>query len=70
MINKIIDLSLGLHDGMITYPTASHARFESSIVGRIAIEGRETRKFTMGSHCGTHVDAPRHFFENGKTIEF
>ena len=69
MMNNIIDLSLGLHDGMITYPTASHARFESSIVGRIAIEGRETRKFTMGSHCGTHVDAPRHFFENGKTIE-
>ena len=69
MMNNIIDLSLGLHDGMITYPTTSHARFESSVVGRIAIEGRETRKFTMGSHCGTHVDAPRHFFENGKTIE-
>ena len=65
----IIDLSLGLHDGMITYPTGVHHKFESSIMGRIAIEGRETRKFTMGSHCGTHVDAPRHFIEDGKTID-
>ncbi len=68
-MNEIIDLSLGLHDGMITYPTAVHHKFESSIVGRIAIEGRETRKFTMGSHCGTHVDAPRHFIADGKSIE-
>ncbi len=68
-MNKIIDLSLGLHDGMITYPTGVHHKFESSIMGRIAIEGRETRKFTMGSHCGTHVDAPRHFLPDGKTVE-
>ena len=68
-MHPIIDLSLGLHDGMITYPTAVHHKFESSIIGRIAIEGRETRKFTMGSHCGTHVDAPRHFIPDGNTIE-
>jgi len=68
-MNKIIDLSLGLHDGMITYPTSVHHKFESSVMGRIAIEGRKTRKFTMGSHCGTHVDAPSHFFEDGNTIE-
>lgn len=68
-MNNIIDLSLGLKDGMITYPTAVHQKFESSIMGRIAIEGRETRKFTMGSHCGTHVDAPRHFVADGITID-
>jgi kynurenine formamidase len=26
-------------------------------------------KFCMESHWGTHVDAPRHFFDNGKSIE-
>ena len=67
--HKIIDLSLPLEDGMITYPTSSHQRFESSIVGRIEVEGRETRKFTMGSHVGTHVDAMRHFEKGGKTID-
>jgi len=25
--------------------------------------------FAIGSHWGTHVDAPRHFFENGMSIE-
>ena len=66
---EIIDLTLPLEDGMITYPTNSHHRFESSIVGRIEVEGRETRKFTMGSHVGTHVDAMRHFETDGKTID-
>ncbi|MDD5560608.1 MAG: cyclase family protein [Candidatus Omnitrophica bacterium] len=26
-------------------------------------------KFSMESHWGTHIDAPRHFFDNGKCIE-
>jgi len=26
-------------------------------------------KFSMESHWGTHIDAPRHFFNNGKCIE-
>ena len=68
-MKKIIDLSLGLHDGMITYPTKAHHVFETSIQARIPVEGRETRKFTMGSHCGTHVDAPKHFLENGESVD-
>lgn len=67
-LNKIIDLSIDLKDGMLTYPSTSHVNFESSMVGRIEIEGRETRKFTMGSHCGTHVDAPKHFIKGSESI--
>lgn len=67
-MEKIIDLSLDLKDGMMTYPSTSHIPFESSIVGRIEIEGRETRKFTMGSHCGTHIDAPKHFIKGSKSV--
>ncbi len=26
-------------------------------------------ELVMGSHTGTHMDAPRHFFENGKSID-
>lgn len=66
---EIVDLSLSLHDGMITYPSSSHCPFESSILGRLAIEGRETRKFTMGSHCGTHIDAPKHFLPDALAID-
>ncbi len=66
---KIIDLSLPIQDGMITYPPPYHHHFESAVLATIPIEGRETRKFTMGSHCGTHIDAMKHFFSDGKTID-
>ena len=67
-LKKIIDLSIGLEQGMISYPSTSHVVFESSILGRIEIEGRETRKFSMGSHCGTHVDAPKHFIKGSDSV--
>ena len=66
---QLVDLTLPIEEGMITYPSSVHQRFKASIVGRIDVEGRETRKFTMGSHCGTHVDAMRHFNKKGKTID-
>ena len=66
---EIVDLSLPLEEGMLTYPSPSHQRFEANIMGRLAVEGRVTRKFTMGSHCGTHVDAMSHFQQAGLTAE-
>ena len=67
--SEFIDLSMTLEDGMITYPTRSHHGFEACTLGRIAIEGRETRKLTLGSHCGTHIDAPKHFFNGAPGID-
>lgn len=69
MEGKMVDLSFPLEDGMMTYPTTSHTRFESAIKGRVAIEGRKTRKFTMGSHTGTHIDAIDHFVSEGQTVD-
>lgn len=66
--NKIIDLSLELHDGMMIYPSDSQVPFKSIILAKIDKDGRETRKFTMGSHCGTHIDAPKHFIKNSKSV--
>lgn len=66
--NKIIDLTFSLHDGMPTYPSPLHVPFESNLLGSIDKDGRETRSFKMGSHCGTHIDAPKHFIKNGKSI--
>ena len=66
--NKLIDLSFELNDDMLTYPSPNHVPFQSTILGRIDKDGRETRKFTMGSHCGTHIDAPKHFLKDGKSI--
>ena len=66
---KIIDLSLSIEEGMMTFPTPWHPVVEITILGRHGIEGRETRKLILGTHVGTHVDAPRHFIANGKTID-
>jgi len=66
---KIVDLSLSLHEGMMTFPTHWHPVVEISILGRHGIEGRETRKLVFGTHTGTHTDAPLHFIPNGKGID-
>jgi arylformamidase len=66
---KIIDLSLSIEEGMMTFPTHWHPVVEVTILGRHGIEGRETRKIVLGTHIGTHADAPRHFIPNGATID-
>jgi arylformamidase len=68
-MKRLVDLSYPLHDGMTTYPVHWSPSFESVQLARHGIEGRESRKFTMGSHMGTHVDAPRHFIPGGRTID-
>jgi arylformamidase len=66
---KIIDLSLPIEEGMMTFPTHWHPVVEITILGRHGVEGRETRKLVLGTHIGTHADAPRHFIPNGATID-
>lgn len=66
---KIIDLSLTIEEGMMTFPTHWHPVVEITILGRHGVEGRETRKLVLGTHIGTHADAPRHFVPNGRGID-
>ncbi len=55
--------------GMQTFNVHWHPKLEISQMGKHGIENRETRKIVMGTHTGTHVDAPRHFINKGLTIE-
>jgi arylformamidase len=66
---KIVDLSHSIEEGMMTFPTHWHPVVEITILGRHGVEGRETRKVVLGTHIGTHADAPRHFIPNGPTID-
>jgi len=66
---KITDLSLTIEEGMMTFPTHWHPVAEITILGRHGVEGRETRKLVLGTHIGTHADAPRHFIPQGKGID-
>ncbi|NLW50829.1 MAG: cyclase family protein [Candidatus Brocadiaceae bacterium] len=68
-MKRLIDLTLPIHEGMLTTPVPWHPPVEISILGRHELEGRATRKVTLGTHTGTHMDAPYHFVKDGATID-
>lgn len=63
----IIDISLPIVEGMITYPGDAKPR----IVGPRRKRGSSTFHsiLTLGSHTGTHIDAPRHVLKNGARVD-
>ena len=66
-MGRIIDISVGISEKMITFPGDPVPAIEP-------FSGKEEGKsnvssILLGSHTGTHVDAPRHFFEDGKTVD-
>lgn len=69
MPRTIVDLTFPIHEGMTTYPRPWHPVVEVSQMGRHGVEGRETRKVILGTHTGTHVDAPRHFIPGGESVD-
>ena len=67
-MKRIVDLSMEIHEGMQTFCAHWHPLVEITQMGRHGIENRETRKIILGSHVGTHVDAPLHFIPNGEPV--
>ena len=65
---EIVDLSYTLEPGMPVWPT--HARF-GAIVYETYDHGELSmhRQLSFGEHTGTHLDAPKHFFKDGSSIE-
>ena len=68
-MKRIIDLTMPIHEGMQTFPSHWHPVVEVTQLGRHGIENRETRKIVLGTHTGTHIDAPRHFIPGGRTVD-
>jgi kynurenine formamidase len=58
---RIIDLSLTLRDGM------RGVGFQSATA--IPAESYNTTSLSLYSHAGTHMDAPLHFIDGGRTID-
>ena len=67
--NKIIDLSLMFKKGMQTYHKNYHPKFKRTKLATHKTHKRELSLIQLGSHTGTHVDAPSHFIKGGKTID-
>ena len=66
MVTQIIDISLPLFEGMPVYPgnKATTIQTVHSLSGRSQIS-----ELGLSSHTGTHIDAPRHVFNKGASIE-
>lgn len=68
-MERIVDLTYPIHEGMTTFPVHWHPVVEIAVMGRHGIENRETRKVLLGTHTGTHCDAPRHFVPGGASLD-
>ncbi|TFK50815.1 putative cyclase [Heliocybe sulcata] len=66
-MSALIDLSHPLHEGMQVYP--NDPKFCCRPAATVAEHGYNVQSLSLGSHTGTHVDAPYHFFADGKTID-
>jgi arylformamidase len=67
-VPRWLDVSVPLATGIPSFP--GNPEFELQPVKRIA-EGASSNvsRLVMGTHTGTHVDAPRHFFDDGAGID-
>ena len=64
----IYDISVALRTGGVVYP----GNPSISITAQQAISqgaGANVSRLDLGSHSGTHVDAPKHFFDDGAGVD-
>ncbi|HLE57743.1 MAG TPA: cyclase family protein [Rhodothermia bacterium] len=67
-MSRIYDISTPVRSGGVVYPGNPEIRLESQqAISRGA--GANVSAIAFGSHTGTHVDAAKHFFDDGETVD-
>jgi len=67
-VPKLLDVTVPMRPGMPVYP--GNPEFELQPVKRIADGGSSNHsRLVLGTHTGTHLDAPKHFFDDGAGID-
>jgi kynurenine formamidase len=66
-IGRVVDLSRRVDAETQVYPGDPHVRLEPATT--LAADGVNVLAVHIGSHSGTHVDAPYHFVDGGKRID-
>src|SRR4029434_6675727 len=65
----IYDVSVPLHNDMPVWPTDPPLHLSpQEHLSRDKTHAVRVTNITMGSHTGTHIDAPWHFIENGRRL--
>jgi arylformamidase len=67
-MKRIYDVSVPIRDGGLVYPgnPEIHVSLQQSVANGASAN---VSNVTFGSHTGTHVDAERHFFDDGKSVD-
>ena len=65
---SIYDISLPIANGGVVYPGNPEILIESQQAIAKG-EGSNVSALSFGSHTGTHVDAPKHFFDSGAGVD-
>lgn len=63
----ILDITLKISDDMEVFPGDVQPNF--SLRYDYLNDGCRVSDIILGSHTGTHVDAPKHFFKKGNTVD-
>jgi arylformamidase len=67
-VPKLLDVSVPLAAGMPAYP--GNPEFELQPLKRIAQGGSSNvSRLVLGTHTGTHVDAPSHFIDDAASVD-
>jgi arylformamidase len=65
---KVYDVSVQMHGDMVVWP--GDPKFRRDLVSAITNGDRSNVSIlSCSTHCGTHVDAPFHFLEDGATLD-
>ena len=63
----MIDISVGISPDMLIYSGDPKPQIET--ISSIETDGAKVSGISLGSHTGTHIDAPSHVFEDGVTVD-
>lgn len=63
---SIVDLSVPVHTGMPIYPGDPEVSISPALT--IPESGVEVHSLHLGTHSGTHLDAPSHTLAGGRTV--
>ena len=64
---RLIDLSHPLEQGQLSFPGDSE--LSVAVHSTVAAIGFNGTRISTSTHQGTHLDAPYHFFDDGKTVD-
>lgn len=66
---EILDCSHVIDSDLNTFPRPWHKRVTIESLGKMEEVGRRSSHVSIGTHSGTHIDAPSHFIEAGNSID-